>query len=193
MRIPLFPLQMVMFPGSILPLRIFETRYLDMVRKCASNNEGFGVCLLLPKKENEETRALASIGTVANIVDFSTNDDGLLGIVTQGQQRFQILQTSVQHDGLIIGEVKELTDQANQPIPPDYSALVDVLKEINRQLLKKTKRALRPITDYDDAQSVSFRLAELLPISVNDRQLLLEMDDPINRLQRLLQSISNAA
>lgn len=193
MRIPLFPLQMVMFPGSILPLRIFETRYLDMVRKCASNNEGFGICLLLPKKENEETRALASIGTMANIVDFSTSDDGLLGIVTQGQQRFQILRTSVQHDGLIIGEVKELTDQANQPIPPDYSALVDVLREINRQLLKKTKRALRPITDYDDAQSVSFRLAELLPISVNDRQLLLEMDDPINRLQRLLHSISNAA
>lgn len=190
-RIPLFPLQLVLFPGGVLPLRIFETRYLDMVRRCAADDEGFGICLLLPEDEHNDTQALATIGTMAKIADFSTRDDGLLGITVTGQDRFVIQQTSVQHDGLIIGEVDWLECQAGQPVPPDCSALVDVLREINKQLRSQTQRELRPETDYDDAECVGFRLAELLPISVNDRQLLLEMQDPIERLRRLLHSMSN--
>lgn len=190
-RIPLFPLKLVLFPGGVLPLRIFETRYLDMVRRCAASGEGFGVCLLLPQDDKHAEQALATIGTVAKIVDFSTGDDGLLGITVVGQQRFLIQQTSVQHDGLIIGDVEWMEDQSQQPVPPDCSALVDVLREINLQLQNKTVRDVRPETHYDDAQCVGFRLAELLPISVNDRQLLLEMNDSEVRLRRLLHSISN--
>ncbi len=189
-RIALFPLQVVLFPGGVMPLRIFETRYLDMVRNCAASGDGFGVCLLLPQDEQHATQALATIGTLARIVDFSTGDDGLLGITVLGEQRFVIQQTTVQHDGLIMGEVDWLASQSEQHVPPDCSPLVEVLREINQQLHAKTKRSLRPETLYDDAQSVGFRLAELLPISVNDRQLLLEMDDPQERLRRLLQSMS---
>lgn len=190
-RIPLFPLQLVLFPGGVLPLRIFETRYLDMVRRCAANGEGFGVCLLLPQDDENVNQALATIGTLATIVDFSSGDDGLLGITVVGQQRFLIKQTTVQHDGLIIGEVEWIQGQDQQPVPPECSALVDVLREINQQLQNKTIRNTRPETHYDDAQCVGFRLAELLPISINDRQLLLEMNDPEERLRRLLLSMSN--
>lgn len=189
-RIALFPLQLVLFPGGVLPLRIFETRYLDMVRRCASAGEGFGVCLLLPQDEQHDTQALATIGTLATIADFSTHQDGLLGITVIGQQRFVIRQTNVQHDGLIMGEVEWLECQDGQPVPAECSALVDVLREINQRLQRQTSRNLRPEIRYDDAQCVGFRLAELLPISLNDRQLLLEMDDPAARLQRLLHSMS---
>ncbi len=190
-RIALFPLQIVLFPGGVLPLRIFETRYLDMVRRCAANDQAFGVCLLLPQDEQNTSQALATVGTSAKIVDFTTNEDGLLGITVLGQQRFLIQQTTVQHDGLIVGEVEWLDCQTEQPVPPECSALVDILREINKQLKTQTTRALRPETYYDDAQCVGFRLAELLPISINDRQLLLEMNDPKDRLRRLLQSMSN--
>ncbi len=190
-RIPLFPLQIVLFPGGVMPLRVFETRYLDMVRRCAANDQRFGVCLLLPQDDQHASQALATVGTSAKIVDFNTGEDGLLGITVQGEQRFVIQQTSVQHDGLIIGKVEWLDCQHEQPVPPECSALVDVLREINRQLKHQTTRAIRPETYYDDAQCVGFRLAELLPISINDRQFLLEMDDPEARLHRLLQSMSS--
>lgn len=190
-RIPLFPLQLVMFPGSVLPLRIFETRYLDMVSQCCARGEGFGICLLIPN--DNDGQALATIGTLASIIDFSNGDDGLLGIIAKGEQRFKVAQTGVQHDGLIMAEVEWLPSQQNCPIPPDCSALVDVLQEIHRQLEKHTQRPAHSATDYDDAEALGFRLAELLPISLNDRQLLLEMDDPVARLRRLLQSISESS
>ena len=89
--IPLFPLNTVLFPGGVLELRVFERRYLDLVRDCARNATGFGVCMILHGEESGEPAVPAAVGTLAHIVDFYTDDDGLLGIRADGPKEAKAL------------------------------------------------------------------------------------------------------
>ncbi len=184
--IPLFPLNTVLVPGGYLPLRIFEQRYLDMVRECSHEESGFGICLV---GETDEPGVVghARVGTVAHIRDFYTLDDGLLGITAFGGSRFRIRQTKARDNGLLIGEV----DWLQEPEPAAVSPAHAVLVRIAEQFIDKLDAGYPGFQPgmLQDAAWLSFRLTEWLPIDNDDRQVLLEVTDPEERLQRLLEAI----
>lgn len=182
LTIPLFPLHTVLFPGGTLPLRIFEPRYLDMISQCMKAGHGFGVTLI---REGSEVGAAADTydtGTLSEIVYFNQQPDGLLGITARGQQRFRIVSRRVQPNQLTTAEVELLENEPTAPLPPQYRAAAEVLRSLLEQLdqpfINMQKR-------YDDASWVSSRLAELLPIRLEQKQYFLQLDDPIQRLERL--------
>ena len=182
-EIPLFPLNAVLFPGSTLGLRIFEARYLDMVRECARSGRGFGVCLIMQGQEAGEPALPAAVGTLASIVDFDTLPDGLLGISVTGGARFRVQKSRIRGNGLVIGEVREWPDEPVVPVPIEFSLLPAILERLAEQAGLSWRNG--PREHYDDASWVGFRLAELLPLGDAERQHLLEVTDPMDRLMAL--------
>jgi len=181
--IPLFPLNIVLFPEGALPLRIFETRYLDMVRRCMREGQGFGVVLIREGREvGGGDTEIHAVGTMAEIIDFHQLQDGLLGLSCVGRQKFRIVSQGRQSDGLHLGEVQWLDAEPVQPVPPRHARLAELLRTVLPQLGEVyTNIPMR----LDDAAWVGHRLAEILPIPLADKQLFLEIDDPIHRLDRL--------
>jgi len=184
--IPLFPLRTVLFPEGALKLRIFETRYVDMIGRCMREDTGFGVVLILEGLEAGSPVTTAEIGTLARVTDFEKLSDGLLGITAQGQKRFRMVTARRQPDGLNIGEVEWLTDDASAPVPPEHQDLSDALRDLWPRLTEG--RDSTP-PRYDESLWVASRLAEILPLDILDRQRCLEMDDPVKRLQFVKQKI----
>ena len=184
-EIPLFPLQTVLFPGGYLSLRIFEQRYLTMIRDCARSNTGFGVCLILEGQETAVPARTSRIGTLATIVDWYTLEDGLLGVTAHGSRRFRLGQTREQEDGLIVGEVAWLPEPLHTALPEPFFVLSQVLGRFLDQLGENYPS--HTPEQLDDAIWVGYRLSELLPLSVMEKQSLLELADPTERLQRLLE------
>lgn len=182
--LPLFPLSSVLYPGGHLSLRIFEPRYLDLVRDCTRNDSGFGVCLILEGEEAGDPSVPAAIGTLARITDFHTLPDGLLGIHAEGSRRFSVLGTRVRDNGLIQGDVQFLAGEEHASMPPDCGLLATILERIHEQVGGEYSRFERAL--YDDAAWVGFRLAEVLPLEPPERQLLLQTDDPVERLHQLM-------
>lgn len=180
--IPLFPLHSVLFPGGKLPLRIFEPRYLDMVSNCFKSGKGFGICLIREGSEVGKAAETYETGTLSEITYFNKQVDGLLGITVTGKQRFHILSKEIRGNQLTIAEVELLPNEQESHIPEQYKPAVEVLKKLFSQLgypfLKMEKR-------YDDASWVSSRLSELLPIRLEQKQYFLQLDDPVQRLERL--------
>lgn len=181
--IPLFPLSAVLFPGGLLNLRIFEQRYLDLVRDCSRNGSGFGVCLILGGREVGEPALPAAVGTLARITDFCVLPDGLLGISAEGGERFQAATTRVRDNGLVHGEVRFWTDEPVIQVPPEHGLLATILERLLDQIGGAFAKADR--ARLDDASWVGFRLAELLPLEQTEKQHLLQMVDPLQRLARL--------
>jgi Lon protease-like protein len=178
--IPLFPLNTVLFPGGPLSLRIFERRYLDLVRDCTRNGTGFGVCLILQGREAGEPSVPAAVGTFARIVDFYTLSDGLLGIRASGGERFHVDRSRVRDNGLAHGQVRFWPDEPVVAIPPEYALLATILERLLDKLESPFERA-----SLDDASWVGFRLAESLPLENRERQHLLQMTDPLERLGQI--------
>lgn len=185
LEIPLFPLRTVLFPDGFLPLRIFEQRYLTMVRDCAGNNSDFGVCLILEGEEAIAPVRPATVGTLAEIVDWYTLEDGLLGVSAIGADRFRVQHSQRQADGLMMGQIELMAEPAPQPVPEAYSILTQVLA----RFMDKVGDQYPSFTpeNLDDATWVGYRLAELLPLAAIEKQQLLELNDPLRRLQDLLQ------
>lgn len=184
-HLPLFPLNTVLFPGGILPLRIFETRYMDMVRKSMREvSPGFIVVAIRSGSQTSPDGDFYSVGTRAVIIDWEQRTDGLLGILAEGQERVIIHSSTVEENGLIVGEVETLPELSSQKIPESYLPLGDFLKRIIQQLGLPWSRLHH---QYDDSSWVSGRLGELLPLDLDVRQAMLEEEDPQMRLQ-LLQS-----
>jgi hypothetical protein len=182
--LPLFPLSCVLFPGGPLALRIFEQRYLDLVRDCARRSSGFGVCLILQGREAGEPAVPAAVGTLAQITDFYTLPDGLLGIAAEGSVRFQVTTTRVRDNGLVHGEVRFWPDEPVVSVPPEHSLLATILERLIEKAGGPFAKAERAC--YDNASWVGFRLAEALPLAPPERQELLQMTDPLERLQKLM-------
>jgi Lon protease-like protein len=179
--IALFPLNIVLFPQGPLPLRIFETRYVDMVRRCMRESRGFGVVLVREGGEVGPSETF-DVGTMAKIVDFHQLSDGLLGLSCVGEQRFRIHGRSRQADGLNLAEVDWLAAEPEMPVPPRHARLAALLKSVLPQLGEVyTGMEMR----LDDAAWVGHRLAEILPMPPADKQACLELDDPIQRLDVL--------
>ena len=179
-RIPIFPLRTILFPGSKLPLRIFEPRYLDMVSTCMRSKREFGIALSrkVPQLGMLETYAT---GTLATIIDWNQGNDGLLGITVLGTNKFELLSMIKQEDGLNIGEIKIIEREEDFKAPPNFDNMISLLEAI-----------LDDIDLYDDKEKffesaswVSFRYAEILPLKIEDKQKCLEINDPILRLNFL--------
>jgi hypothetical protein len=182
----LFPLATVLYPGGTLALRIFEPRYLAMVRDCARDSRPFGVTLLLRGNEGEPASALA-IGTLARIVDFNTLPDGLLGIRCSGEQRFHVDHAQARHDGLLIGRLTLWPDEPRIALPPEYFLLSRLAQGLVENLIEGAREPTK--AELDDASWVSFRLAELLPFELGEKQQLLELGDARERLQRIVDAL----
>lgn len=188
-EIALFPLRTVLYPGGPLSLRIFETRYIDMVSRCLKEQRGFGVCLI---KEGGETgpAEVHHTGTLARIRDWSQGEDGLLYILARGEGRFRLRARRVQADGLNLGEVEWLPEEPAAAMPETRRELAEVLRQIIQQV-EGPYAELEP--RFDDAGWVSHRLAELLPISLIQRQYLLELADPLKRVEILATLVQSLA
>jgi Lon protease-like protein len=181
--IALFPLHTVLFPGGPLPLRIFETRYTDMVRRCMREQQPFGVVLIQEGDEAGPVATTATIGCSVRIADFYTLKDGLLGISCVGERKFRVERVWRAPDGLNMGEVAWLDPEPAHALPPEYERLGATLRRAVDELSQQYQHVEK---HFDDATWVGARLTELLPIELNDKQLLLELDDPIARLDALL-------
>jgi hypothetical protein len=181
-EIALFPLNTVLFPGGPLPLRIFEPRYVDMVRRCMRQRSCFGVVLIRAGAEVGAVMSIADVGTSARIVDFYQLQDGLLGITCRGEHRFRVLSRHVQPDGLHTALVRWAYEEPDCALPGEYQHLAQLL----RKVLPELGDIYRDIDrKFDDAGWVASRLAEILPLSLPDKQYCLELDDPLARLARL--------
>ncbi len=188
-EIPLFPLQTVLYPGGPLSLRIFETRYLDMVSRCLKGEQGFGVCLIREGTETGTAR-IHMTGTLARIRDWSQGPDGLLNILARGEQRFHVESLRSQGDGLNLGQVEWLAEGPATALPEERLDMADLLRQIIQQVggpYGELEEA------YGDAAWVGARLAELLPISLPQRQYLLELNDPLKRLEIIVTLVQSLA
>ena len=189
-EIALFPLNTVLMPGGLLPLRIFETRYLDLVGRCLRADETFGVVLIQIGSETHGAVSTAEVGTSARIVDFQSMAGGLLGLLCQGERRFRIVERSQQPDGLNRAAIEWLQEGGPEPLEPLFQPLAGVLRAAIASLAN-SRRFLEP--HYEDAGWVSHRLAELLPLEAPLLQRLLELDNPGARLRLLAPLIGSAA
>ena len=186
MEIPLFLLNTVLFPGGRLPLRVFETRYMDMVKDCLRANMPFGVCLIAQGEEVAEPGGSAAqphpVGTLANIADWDMPQLGILNIVTHGGQRFRIAGQRTLGNGLVRAEIELLAEPPVTPIPGDYARLVPML----RALLEALEDSMPPEPhQFYDAAWVACRWAEILPLPLITRQQILELDDGVARLEAI--------
>ncbi|HET8553034.1 MAG TPA: LON peptidase substrate-binding domain-containing protein [Gammaproteobacteria bacterium] len=180
-ELPLFPLHTVLFPGGPLSLRIFEPRYLDMVSRCMRDDCGFGVCLIREGTEIGPVK-MATVGTLARIVDWEPRDDGMLGIVARGEGRFSIEESWRRKDGLHLGRLATLPAEEASPLPAEWRPMVAML----RRLLAHFESQYQDVEpDFDDAGWVGCRFAELLPLPLAQKQVMLEMTNPLERLRML--------
>lgn len=184
----LFPLYTVLVPGAALGLRVFEPRYLDLVRDCGRSGSTFGINLILDGREVGAPATPASYGTEAVIEDFDRDADGLLSLRVRGVRRFRVRRTRVRDNGLVLAEIDWLPGDPPAKLRPEHALLADVLLNMLEQagadLLAVEKAQL------ENAAWVGWRLAEVLPLTDMQRQRLLQEHDPHQRLQWLLEYVS---
>jgi uncharacterized protein len=186
-RLPLFPLKTVLFPGGRLALRLFEQRYLAMAKTCLSGDAPFGVCLITQGEEVAlpgagAAPAFAAIGTLATIRSWDMPQLGILNVTAEGATRFAVRSHELLPDGLVVADVTPIS-----PDPPKW--LADCHRPLAELLHRLAARIDSPLFPeehaFDDASWVGFRLAELLPLHVADKQHLLELADAEERLAAL--------
>jgi hypothetical protein len=178
-RIPLFPLNTVLFPGGILPLKIFEPRYLQMISDCMRKGSGFGICLIQEGQEAGGTAEIYQVGTYVEIVDWEQRSDGLLGILVHGERRFRVKHHYTELSGLMMAEIEYLPRLPHVVLPEEFRSLSDMLARIKKEIGAPYDRLE---IHLDVAAEVGARLTELLPLRGDIKQSILEMDDPLSRL-----------
>ena len=181
-ELPLFPLHAVLLPGGPLQLQIFEPRYVDMVGRCMRTGSPFGVVRIIEGSEAGTVSDTASTGTSARIIDFHTLSNGLLGLLCLGERVFRLQSRRSQADGLVVGQVSWLAPHATLPVAPQFADLVTTLREVLPRLPPTYAHIPR---NFADAEWVSYRLLELLPLTAEQRQHSLETHDPLQRLEWL--------
>lgn len=181
--LPLFPLATIVFPGGRLALKIFEQRYLDLVKSCIADDLPFGVCGIREGHEVGTPAVPFSVGTRVRIVEWDMPQPGIFLIEAEGLDRFRIRTTTVQPDGLILADVQMLAPDPETPMLASHALAAEVLE----YLIGEYGAARFPGSHrLDDAVWVGYRLAEILPIGTATRQELLEMYDPLERLDVLV-------
>ena len=187
LRVPLFPLHAVLFPGGVLPLRIFEQRYVAMVKECLRDDTPFGVCRILAGSEvlspgvDAATSGpqFAPFGTLARIKQWDMPQLGILHLQVEGTERFTVARHVVQDDGLVTGSIRTLPAEPAHALPEAFAPLADLLELLATRIGPQQFPAERRL---DDASWVGYRLAELLPLPLSIKQSMLEINDADVRL-----------
>lgn len=189
-RIPLFPLHTVLVPGAFLSLRIFEPRYLDLISECLRQDTGFGVNLIKHGGEVGEPATVHPAGTYARIVDWQRQPDGLLGITIEGQNRFRVRATQVRSNRLLEASIDWSTEDGDRPVSELDGELLSWLRALDQAMPL-------PLIDESSPERgaawLGFRLLERLPLPVSAKQALLEIDEPVMRLEKLRSLVQAAA
>ncbi len=175
MKQALFPLNTVLFPGSILPLKIFEQRYLNLIKDCMKQQTGFVTVLISQGKEVGAAPKIYCVGCYVEIIDWEALANGLLGISVQAKYRVRLSNSSVRDDGLLLAEATpfESMPDIKPPLPEVFGAFADTLKQLlNHPFALRYKDKV----DFNNANDICYRLSELLPISNKQKQLLLESE-----------------
>jgi Lon protease-like protein len=183
-QIPLFPLKAVLFPGGVLPLKVFEQRYIDMTKDCLREQKPFGVCMITGGEEVGAAAEFADIGTLSNIDDWDMPQLGILHLTTHGGQRFQVNSRTVEADGLNVAEVSLLEAEPKHEVAAEYAQLVRLLELLIERIGDSHFPAEKR---FDDASWVSYRLAEILPLKLSIKQNMLEINDSTIRMKVLAQ------
>ncbi len=188
--LPIFPLSTVLFPGGVLPLRIFEARYMDMVRDCMQREAPFGVCLITRGGEVGEPAEHEPIGTLAHIRGWDMEQLGLLQLRTVGGARFRILDRRVGGNGLIRASVDELPDDPRVEVPDEMAECAMLVHRLIDDLRAREpdpdKRMIAEPPDVESAAWVANRLAEFLPIPNPAKHKLMALDEPLVRLSLVM-------
>ena len=189
--LPIFPLSTVLFPGGLLPLKIFEQRYVEMAKKCLKEGQPFGVCLITQGAEvatpHDAPTEFAGVGTEARIVDFEMPQLGILHVATRGEARFRVLSHTVEVSGLIRGEVTPIAAEPRVAMTEEFAPLANLLELIASRVGPQNFPAER---DYGDASWVGYRMAELLPLPLHIKQSMLEVNGADVRLKVLQQFLT---
>lgn len=190
---PLFPLRSVLFPGDPLPLRIFEPRYLDMVQRCHARGVPFGIVTLtegeeVRRREGEgfQREAFHDVGTLAHIEHFESGQPGLVHIRTVGRERFRVLSRRCLSHGLWVGTLELLPPDADVPVPDDLRMAARQLKDVLASLAGRAAPEDLPVQPpylWEDAGWLANRWAGLLPMSLHERQRLMALENPLLRLE----------
>lgn len=187
--IPLFPLNSVMFPKGRVSLQIFESRYIDMVSQCMRDGSGFGIVLISTGSEVAragEKLDVHRVGTYCEVVDWNQLPNGLLGITAEGKRTFQLVETWRESNQLCRAVVKfreqDAINAAAVEVREEFAEYVDLLKGLSRH---PAIADLKLDVSFDNLREVAWRLSDLLPIANKEKQTLLELEDPIARLQQI--------
>lgn len=173
-RVPIFPLSTVLFPGAVLPLRIFEARYMDMAKACLKEKSAFGVCLI---KEGAEVGAPAvpePVGCLARIAEADMEELGILKVKAEGLERFRIVSTETTAQNLIVGEIERLGAEEEASESPGLAESAEFLR---KAIIGIGEDRFGTPFRFEDPSWVSFRLAEILPLRNDVKQKLLELRD----------------
>lgn len=194
-KIPLFPLGTVLFPDGVIALKIFEARYLDMIKKCLREKTEFGVVSIMKDQDDEDAPiTLSQIGTLAQIEDFDPVQPALYMTKSFGTQRFRLLNSHQETNGLWIGEIELLENDPATPVPEEHQKVVKLLNEIISVIQSEDLLGESPFKKpfkIDDCGWVSNRLAELLPISLAQKNHLLAQTNPRIRLDLVTEIIED--
>ena len=194
MQVPLFPLNTVLFPDGVLPLRVFEARYIDMVRLCMKSASPFGVVLITKGGEVGAPAATEPVGTLARIVAWDMPQLGLLHLRAIGGDRFRIEHTDVRPDGLQVASVETIAPDDDLPLPRQYRPCADLLQRVITDLGSQRQEGadekgdpinsppFEPPHRFESGVWVGNRLCEFMPIPLSARQKLMELQDPLSRL-----------
>lgn len=182
--LPLFPLHAVLLPGASIGLRVFERRYLDMLRDSSRDGGGFGLCLILQGDEVGAPAVPAAFGVEARVDDFDMGSDGVLQLRLRGARRFHVEQTRVRDNGLVVGEVRWCAPDTDDELRPQHALLSTLLQHIIEQAGEDYAPATPGL--LDQASWVGWQLAQLLPLEEAQRLQLLQIDDVHARLDLLL-------
>ena len=180
--VPLFPLKSIVLPGGIFPLRIFERRYIDMVKSCIKDDAGFCIVLVRNDTKDKYIDDIYNYGCYVKITDWNQLEDGLLGITVEGQSKVHILNSKLNKNNLLCGNIEKISDEREYMIPQKYLILSKFYKKIypgiKNFISYKNER-------YSDASWVGFRLTECLPLDSNTKNKLIAINNGIERLERL--------
>lgn len=188
--IPLFPLSTVLFPGGLLPLQIFEVRYLDMIARCIADAAPFGVVLLTQGGEVRSPEArerFEDTGTLATVIDTTGSSANLLQVVCRGGARFELHSTLQRANGLWMGEAELVEQDQDVHIPAELRGASEALERVLATLtdVPQHRWPLLPPFQLDDCSWVSNRWCELLPLPDGQKQQMLMLDNPLIRLELL--------
>ena len=184
--LPLFPLHTVLFPGGMLPLRIFEQRYIEMAKACLKDHVPFGVCLITQGAEVASSAAgpvsFASVGTQALLSSWDMPQLGILQVTAIGGERFQVRSHRVEANGLFVASVARIPPEPPRPLPERFEPLAKLLELI---ATRAGPHQFPETHAFDEASWVGHRLAELLPLPLSIKQGMLEINDSEMRLSLL--------